>query len=486
MAKYYPDIYHGDNVKSWNELSKNIPFLIFKGTEGTSIVSSTLTEYINKCEEYGIPYWIYTFLRKGNELAQTKYLVKTCKKKVGPLFVGYVLDAELNNPVANVRSAMKWLTSETKSKGYKTMLYTQHSQYSDLREAITTRSEDCAWWESRYGKNDGTYRSKYHPHSGVDFHQFTDKGSCPGIGGDCDLSRLTGTKSEEWFKTRTNAVETVTVKESDIIICGHGSGRPTIKKLNEYNSARYAKKAPNGKHKGVIAVRRFKAMTDAQRVKFHDTYETILGRNIYSQNLRQYVYRPRNGRYYSDCSSSGMATYEKIGCKGFGWYYNTAAIYESDLFEDVPVKIKDGHILNPEVLKVGDPILYIGNNPDRPEQIGHVEWVYEVPALPAPKKTTATTTKTGYKGDWPVLDNGRGYFQEGDGITTLTNYPTQIKRIQMLVNWINSGERCETAVDGQYGEDTAKAVAYAQKILGVTDDGVFGKKTLDAAKKYKK
>ena len=36
-------------------------------------------------------------------------------------------------------------------------------------------------------------------HSGVDLHQFTSMGSCPGISGKCDLNRLTGTKDETWF-----------------------------------------------------------------------------------------------------------------------------------------------------------------------------------------------------------------------------------------------------------------------------------------------
>ncbi len=66
---------------------------------------------------------------------------------------------------------------------------------------------------------------------------------------------------------------------------------------------------------------------------------------------------------------------------------NTAGIYQSSKFEDVPVIIKDGHIINPEVLKVGDALLYIGEDPSRPLQIGHVEWVYEI------NSSTKTTDK---------------------------------------------------------------------------------------------
>jgi lysozyme len=53
--------------------------------------------------------------------------------------------------------------------------------------------------ESRYGNNTGQYNAKYPSHPGVDLHQYTSNGSCPGIGGNVDLSRLTGTKSVSWF-----------------------------------------------------------------------------------------------------------------------------------------------------------------------------------------------------------------------------------------------------------------------------------------------
>lgn len=165
--------------------------------------------------------------------------------------------------------------------------------------------------------------------------------------------------------------------DKDIIICGHGWGRPSTKNLNQYATQRYNQIASNGKHKGIVEVRRLKAMTDAGRKKFHDTYKNILGRNYYDQDLREYVYTPyRNGRYYSDCSSSICSTYKKIGysCS----LLNTAGIHNSSLFETVNAKIVNGHITNPEVLKVGDCILFVGDDPARPLQIGHVEAVYEI------------------------------------------------------------------------------------------------------------
>ena len=176
------------------------------------------------------------------------------------------------------------------------------------------------------------------------------------------------------------------ITEKDITLCGHGSGNPSTKNMYTYLSTRYNSIASNGKHKGIVKVMRLKTMTDSGRKKFHDTYKTILGRNIYNQSLRNYVYTKYNGKYYSDCSSSGCATYKKIGYDVP--LLNTAGIYNSNLFKEVDVKISKGHITNPEVLKVGDALLFVGNDPSRPLQIGHVEYVYEI------KGSSTTTTKS--------------------------------------------------------------------------------------------
>ena len=274
------------------------------------------------------------------------------------------------------------------------------------------------------------------------------------------------------------------ITEKDITICGHGSNRPSVKNMYTYGASRYSQKASNGVHKGVVAVRRFKALTPALRKKAHDTYKTIIGRNYYSQSLRGYVYNAySNGKYYSDCSSSGMATLKKIGLYVGSYLLNTAGIYTNDdLFEDVPVKIKDGHITNPEVLEVFDAILYIGNDPKRPKQIGHVEWVYTMPSKEEAAKPKKESAKKKYSGTFPNLPK-RGYFYYGDGFKRAETLKDDIKLMQKLVNWI-TGDKI--AVDGEFGRVTEASVKRAQSYLGVKADGKFGAKTLAAAKEYKK
>lgn len=183
------------------------------------------------------------------------------------------------------------------------------------------------------------------------------------------------------------------MNESKITICGHGSNTPSTKNMYSYLQSRYESRCNDGQRKELVAVRRKKNLTSELEKKFHDTYAKILGRNIYSQSLRQYIYSPyKDGKYYSDCSSSGCGTYKVIGlaCPLF----NCAEIYKNDVyFEDVDVTIKNGHIMNPDILRTGDALLFRGNTAGRPLGISHVEYVYEF-QTDTIKEVTGTVTVT--------------------------------------------------------------------------------------------
>lgn len=197
MSKVYPDISHHQSVKDWNLFQENVGFAISKATEGTNFVDPTLSTFINECEKRKIPYWLYTFLRYGDELAQTKFMVQTCKNKVGKYFCGYILDIERNNKESSCLTALNWLKLQSK----KTMIYIGWSDAGMYKNLIQMRGENCAWWEARYGKNNGIYNSNYPCHDGVDLHQFSENGKCPGVPSLVDVNRVTGNKPESWFMT---------------------------------------------------------------------------------------------------------------------------------------------------------------------------------------------------------------------------------------------------------------------------------------------
>lgn len=187
------------------------------------------------------------------------------------------------------------------------------------------------------------------------------------------------------------------MKQNEITICGHGSGVPTTKVLEDYCAKRNKAKADNGKNKGLVCVLRF-LKTEDQTKMFHDLYKTILGRNIYSQNWRRYVYEPKDGKYYSDCSSSGCYTYDRCGVKGVK-DMNTAEMYYTG--EKLDVRIINGQIAEEDLdkLRVGDALMFRGNDPSRPLQIGHVEYIYELPEK---------------KGTWEHK-NGAWYYTKANG-----------------------------------------------------------------------
>ena len=73
-----------------------------------------------------------------------------------------------------------------------------------------------------------------------------------------------------------------------------------------------------------------------------DKYAEIIGRNIYSQSLRDYCYKTyRDGNYYSDCSSSICYAYKEAG-QDFG-ITNTAGMYNSAKLTTVDADIAGGH-----------------------------------------------------------------------------------------------------------------------------------------------
>lgn len=159
----------------------------------------TLKDFIIQCEKRKIPYWLYVYLNNGNELAQTKRLVDVCAPLVGKYFVGYALDIEEGNSQKNCISALNWLKDHCKRQ----MIYVPWGLYQlgEYRKLVAERPESCAWWEPRYGLDNGTYNSKYPCHAGVELHQYTEKGTAAGVSdpGKIDMNMITGKTTERWF-----------------------------------------------------------------------------------------------------------------------------------------------------------------------------------------------------------------------------------------------------------------------------------------------
>lgn len=84
-------------------------------------------------------------------------------------------------------------------------------------------------------------------------------------------------------------------------------------------------------------------------------------------------------------------------------------------------------------------------------------------------------TKTTYLGEFPILPT-RGYFKNNDR-------GAEVKKLQSFLNWATDSK---LSVDGIIGPKTLNAVGLFQKIVGIKQDKLFGKDSLNKAKAFVK
>ena len=228
---------------------------------------------------------------------------------------------------------------------------------------------------------------------------------------------------------------------TNVVLAGHGSGTPSTKGMNAYCTTRQAK------GRGLVEVLR-EDLTEEQRQQMHDLYKSILGRNIYSQSLRLYCYTKYNGKYYSDCSSSICKTAEKVGVPDVGTL-NTAGMHNK-WKKVTDVVIKNGIIQNPEILKVGDALMFKGSDPRRPLGIGHTEMVYEINGKTAASATPAATSskKDIIKAGQMHANNFTGAGLAIDGVRGTLTKKAGIMAVQTA---LNLDFKAGLAVDGEWG-----------------------------------
>lgn len=268
------------------------------------------------------------------------------------------------------------------------------------------------------------------------------------------MKKTRASYGQTYYKELAGKEKTVT----NVVLAGHGSGTPSTKGMNAYCTTRQAK------GRGLVEVLR-EDLTDKQRQQMHDLYKTILGRNIYSQSLRLYCYTKHNGKYYSDCSSSICKTAEKVGVPNIGTL-NTAGMHKN-WKKVTDVVIKNGIIQNPEVLKVGDALMFKGSDPSRPLGIGHTEMVYEINGQTAASATPAATSskKDIVKAGQMHANNFTGAGLVVDGIRGTLTKKAGIMAVQTA---LNLDFKAGLVVDGEWGPKSAAALKKRSVRLGST------------------
>lgn len=268
------------------------------------------------------------------------------------------------------------------------------------------------------------------------------------------MKKTRASYGQTYYKELAGKEKTVT----NVVLAGHGSGTPSTKGMNAYCIARQAK------GRGLVEVLR-EDLTEEQRQQMHDLYKSILGRNIYSQSLRLYCYTKYNGKYYSDCSSSICKTAEKVGVPDVG-SLNTAGMHKN-WKKVTDVVIKNGIIQNPEVLKVGDALMFKGSDSSRPLGIGHTEMVYEINGKTAASATPVATSskKDIVKAGQMHANNFTGAGLVVDGIRGTLTKKAGIMAVQTA---LNLDFKAGLVVDGEWGPKSDAALKKRSVRLGST------------------
>lgn len=470
MSKLIADVSHHVPVKDWEKVKESCSFLLCKATQGTRIVDSYLDTFIKGCEANHIPYWLYTYIEYATDgTAQAKYLINKTKDKVGPYFIGYAVDAEVNSEKssrveirgklpkeAEVRKAIMYI----KGLGGKSLFY--GNDYLRLIKEI--RDDSCAIWYPRYGKDTGEYdhaypvKTAYAPY--VDLHQYTSKGTCPGLSAECDLNRLTGKRDLSWFTTRGT-------KEEDKTVIKFGSaridenGKATGGKAGDQTGKEVSEQDFYMHTKGWLCFRpKSVSVANALALAMHEACEN---NNIgYDQSNRQIMTMLKKygsmdkikEKTETDCSNLVRGCiYQATGIDvgNFNTSTEPAALRKSGLFDEVEIK-SEKDVYNGDVLVT--------------KTKGHT--VIAVSGRPRSGKT--------YTGEWPKLP-ARGWFKSGD-------VSSEICKLKKFLNWF--GDYGLTETNKNYLSKTVAAVRDFQGDVGEKVDGEFGSKSLAAAKKVKK
>lgn len=230
-------------------------------------------------------------------------------------------------------------------------------------------------------------------------------------------------------------------------------------------------------------------------------YEEILGRNKYSQARRSYAFKKySDGKYYSDCSSSIALAYKYAGYPFYdnngSYNLNTVGMYRANSLKEVPVVIKNGVIQNPEVLQLGDMLLFAGSDSSRKYAgyVGHVEMVGKISGTKVTlyghgsgtpratemnaycKKRYASKTNTGlgHKGLIKVVR----FFTDGEDGVLLSRGSKGEAVKQLQRNLMQLGYALpKYADDGDFGTETYDAVVQFQKENGLPVTGIYTEDT---------
>ena len=296
-------------------------------------------EYVSGCTRYKVPYHAYHYIKAADETEARNEAKVMADATAGskPLF--YVIDAEYDGIKADraraICEAFEDGLRHYIGSGIRVAVYIGHHLYKNW---ALDYGRYAYVWIPRYGSNDGNPQTP--PDYPCDLWQYTSKGKLPGVSGNVDLNKLTGTKPLSFFTTANSATDEPTD--------GGESQMFTGKELAAYCETMYANKNHWAYWYGTYGNQCTEAKYKSKKKQYPEHYG--------SSRTKGYMKDIEQGRRCADCV--GMI-------KSFFWTgnkYDTDPKYGSN---GCPDKSANGMI---ELCKVTGPISTI---PDIP---GVVVW----------------------------------------------------------------------------------------------------------------
>lgn len=452
LSKYQGDI-------DWGQANGSLDFAILRSSVGLK-KDERYAEYVSGCTRYKVPYHAYHYIKATDETEARNEAKVMADATAGtsPLF--YVIDAEYDGiKVDRARAICEAFEDGLRhyiGAGIRVAVYIGHHLYKSW---ALDYGRYAYVWIPRYGYNDGKPQTP--PDYPCDLWQYTSKGKLPGVSGNVDLNKLTGTKPLSFFTTADSATDDKDGGETPMF---------TGKQLAEYCETMYANKAHwaywYGTYGNKCTLKKYESKSKQYSYPKYDHYKPSR-KPGYMKDIEQ-------GRRCADCM--GMI-------KSFFWTgnkYDTDPKYGSN---GCPDKSANGMI---DLCKVKGAISTI---PDIPGVVvwtnGHIGVYigggYTIEMRGFDYDCVKRKVKDGPWMKWgklPMLnyDDTPEPVPEpsklGDRDLKKGCEGDDVKELQ--ADLIKLGYALpKYGADGDYGSETEKAVKQFQMAYGLSDDGVM-------------
>jgi len=198
LSKYQGDI-------DWGQAFSRLDFAILRSSVGMK-KDEQYAEYVSGCIRYKVPYHAYHYIKAADEAEARNEAKVMAEATAGtsPLF--YVIDAEYDGIKADraraICEAFEDGLRHYIGGGIQVAVYIGHHLYKSW---ALDYGRYAYVWIPRYGYNDGKPQTP--PDYPCDLWQYTSKGKLPGVSGNVDLNKLTGTKPLSFFTTADSATD---------------------------------------------------------------------------------------------------------------------------------------------------------------------------------------------------------------------------------------------------------------------------------------